>query len=46
MFIYRSCFWAPGCFVIDCEQHLFSAHSKMFADAVGRALLHRQEAHR
>lgn len=45
MFIYRSCFWAPGCYVVDCEQHFFSAHSALFADAVARAFMHKYAEH-
>lgn len=45
LFIYLSRWWAPGQWVIDCEQHSLSLHSGLFSDAVGRALLHRFEAH-
>lgn len=44
MFIYRSVYWAPGKWIVDCERHAFTVHSGLFAEAVGRAFKHRYEA--
>lgn len=39
--IYRSTYWAPGMYIVDCEEHGVSYHTPLFSDAVGRAFLHR-----
>lgn len=40
-YIYRSTYWAPGMYIVDCEEHEVSYHTPFFFDAVGRAFLHR-----
>lgn len=40
-YIYKSRWYAPGMYVLDCEDHEISVHTPWFFDAVGRAFLHR-----
>lgn len=41
MFVYLSQWFAPGQWVIDCEDHGVSLHSGLFSDAIGRAFMHK-----
>jgi hypothetical protein len=45
LLIYRkTCLADEECWITDCEPHSVSMHSPWFADAVGRAMLHRNAA--
>lgn len=41
LFVYRSRWFYSGDYVADCEPHKFTVHSRLFSDAVGRALMHK-----
>lgn len=45
LLVYRqTCLANEECWITDCEPHSVSMHSPWFADAIGRAMLHRGAA--